>query len=310
MQEAVFVIGMQASGKTNIAKSFIDKGYANINRDKMGGSLSDLLPYFMAALDKGNSIILDNTFVSVMSRKPFIGAAMAAKIPCRCIIADTSIEDAQFNAVQRIIQLRGKLLSPEEIKKDKSPNIFPPTVLFSFRKKYEEPTLLEGFESIEKVPFVRQPRAGYVNKALILDYDGTLRKTKSGADYPLTPEDVEILPNRKEVLKQYKAEGYLLLGVSNQSGVVKGVLTDEVCRACFERTNQLLGQKIEYVFCPHNSFPISCYCRKPMSGHGVMFIEKHKLDASKSIMVGDFKTDETFAKRSGFQYQDASEFFK
>jgi histidinol phosphatase-like enzyme len=71
----------------------------------------------------------------------------------------------------------------------------------------------------------------------------------------------------------------------------------------------LLGFDIDYLFCPHNSFPISCYCRKPMPGLGVALVEKYKLDPSQCIMVGDRTTDKTFASRSGFQFQHASKFF-
>ena len=39
------------------------------------------------------------------------------------------------------------------------------------------------------------------------------------------------------------------------------------------------------------------------------FIVKYKLDPKKVIMVGDYKSDETFAKRCGFQYEDANKFF-
>jgi histidinol phosphatase-like enzyme len=56
--------------------------------------------------------------------------------------------------------------------------------------------------------------------------------------------------------------------------------------------------------------PITCYCRKPAPGMGAYFIEKYKLNPAKCIMVGDMGSDKTFAARCGFQYADASEFFK
>jgi histidinol-phosphate phosphatase family protein len=121
---------------------------------------------------------------------------------------------------------------------------------------------------------------------------------------------VVIKPGRAEVLGDLLEDGYLLLGVSNQSGIGKGVFTDEAARSCFRRTNSELGIHIEYVYCPHRVPPSSCYCRKPQSGMGVHFIRKYNLDPAQCIMVGDQTTDKTFAKRLGFQYQSAENFFK
>ena len=78
----------------------------------------------------------------------------------------------------------------------------------------------------------------------------------------------------------------------------------------FDYTNQQLGVDIEYVFCPHQSAPPMCYCRKPFAGFGVHFINKHKLNRKDTIFVGDMTTDKTFAARCGFQYVDQGEFFK
>ena len=46
-----------------------------------------------------------------------------------------------------------------------------------------------------------------------------------------------------------------------------------------------------------------------VSGLGVHFIHKYKLDPSKCIMVGDMTSDRTFAKRLGFQFEWAKDFF-
>ena len=72
------------------------------------------------------------------------------------------------------------------------------------------PTLQDGFHEVEKIPFIRKmDKNFYTNKAILLDYDGTLRKTKSGEKYPITPEDIEILPNRTKILKDYQEKGFI-----------------------------------------------------------------------------------------------------
>lgn len=310
MNDVIMLMGIQASGKTSVSQEFIEKGYIHLNRDKIGGSLERLVPMLAEGLAKGNKILLDNTFGTSKSRAPFIQICKDQNIPIRCLHMNTSIEDAQFNAAKRIIEKTGKLLSPEEMKNHKDPNIFPVAVLFAYQKSFEEPTVSEGFSSVEKVKFVRRNNSEYCNKALILDYDGTLRKTKSGQDYPIESNDIEALPGRKEILQKYKDAGYRLLGVSNQSGIGKGKLSNGAAKACFDKTNELVGHEIEYVYCPHGSFPIACYCRKPLTGWAVHFIMKYKLDASQCIMVGDMTSDKTFAKRAGFKYVDQAVFFK
>lgn len=308
--EVIMLVSTPAGGKTSYAKEYINKGYVSLNRDKIGGGLDKLVPLLTEELSKGSNVLLDNTFGTTKARAPFIKACQDKGVPIRCVHMDTSIEDAQFNAAKRIIEKAGKLLSPEEMKNHKDPNVFPVAVLFAYQKSFEEPTVAEGFSSVEKVKFVRRKDPEYCNKALILDYDGTLRKTKSGQDYPVESSDIEALPGRKETLQKYKDAGYRLLGVSNQSGIGKGKLSHGAAKACFDKTNELVGHDIEYVYCPHGSFPIACYCRKPIPGLFVQFMLKYKLDPSQCIMVGDLTSDATFAKRSGMKFIHADKFFK
>jgi HAD superfamily hydrolase (TIGR01662 family) len=244
----------------------------------------------------------------VESRSDFVAAAKEFGIPVRFIHLNTSFEDSQFNACVRMVQSLGKILDPGE--RADSPNLFPVAVLYKYRKEFVAASTAEGFSSVEKVGFKRQNPATWKNKAIIVDYDGTLRETKSGAKFPVDPEDIKILPGRAKKLKEYQNQGYLLLGVSNQSGVAKGQLTRKQADACFERTNKLLGLDIEVSYCPHSVPPITCYCRKPGPGLGVEFILKHKLDPAQCIMVGDMTTDKTFAARCGFKFVDQEVFFK
>lgn len=225
----------------------------------------------------------------------------------------TTAEEAQFNACLRMVRKYGKVLEGDEIKKAQKAgdsNTFPVHVIFSYRKAFEKPTLGEGFDEIVSVPYQRKLPTDYTNKALILDYDGTLRDTISGNNYPLNVNDIKILPGRSEILTKWKNDGYVMLGVSNQSGVHKGILTEKDAKAIFEKTNEMLGHSIDFRFCPHASGPLSCYCRKPGTAFAVEFIEKYKLDPSKCIFVGDLGTDKTFAHRSGFKFVESQDFFR
>jgi HAD superfamily hydrolase (TIGR01662 family) len=310
-KQVTMVVGYPASGKSTLTKALVDKGAVALNRDTEGGTIAALLPKMESLLKNGKDVVLDNLFVNVETRKPFIELAKKHGADISCQLMGTSIEDAQFNVVQRAIGLIGKFPTPEEIKKAKHPNVFPPLVLFKYKKEFEKPTTEEGFSKVETVKFTRKDDPSHTGKALILDYDGTLRECVNGNDkYPVNESQIEIKPNRTKVIKAYQDKGYRLLGISNQSGIAKGELTYETAEKLFAYTNKQLGVDIECRFCSHQSAPISCYCRKPMPGIGVEFILKYKLNRKDCIFVGDMTTDKTFAARAGFQYVDQAEFFK
>ncbi len=310
MSEILLIGGYPAAGKTSVVDQY--PNHERLNRDTIGGSLADLAVELekRIKIGKKKSFILDNTYSLKSQRKAVLDVGARNNIPVKMIWMNTSIEDAQVNACTRMMSRFGKILSPDEIEAKKDPNTFGPAVLFMFKKQLEMPQKSEGFAELEIVKFVRKANPEYKGKALILDYDGTLRKTKSGAKYPISISDIEILPGRKEILKKYLADGYKLLGASNQSGIAKGDLKLDIARACFEYTNKLLGVDIEYQFCPHKIPPIICFCRKPSPGLPVYFIEKHKLDRDQTIFVGDMTTDRTCASRAGIKYMDQAEFFK
>lgn len=309
MKEIALFVGYPAAGKSSMVDQFA--GYERLNRDTAGGTLDDIALKLTQMIRAGKEkFVLDNTYATVAQRKPVLVIAKEAGIPVRCIHLTTRIEDAQVNACQRMIQKYGKILGPDEISATRDANTYGPVVLFKFKKDYQEPTKSEGFDSIDEVNFVRKVGPEYKNKAIIFDYDGTLRNTKSGAHYPCDVSDIEVLPGRKELLKRLKADGFRLLGVSNQSGVAKGDLKHETAKACFEHTNKLLGVDIEYSFCPHKVPPIMCFCRKPMPGLGIQFIEKHKLDRAQTTYIGDLTSDKTFSERCGIKFSLAEQFFK
>ena len=334
-QKVILLMGLMASGKSSVVAQLVTAPdaprYMILSRDERGGKVRGLLPQFQQELADGHSVILDNTFLTVESRKPFIEAAQEAGVPVECHWLQTDIVDCQFNALKRMMDRWGRIFwvnddikAHDEAKKD--PHTFPLLALFAAKRRLHgdkkkgvpsgKPTMAEGFSKIVKVPFERRPSKG-LNKALILDYDGTLRDDarNHGGElpYPTNVLEVHGLPGRQAVLQDYKAKGYLLLGVSNQSGIGKGLVSEETVIACMAETNrQVTGNAngIDFHFCPHHNFPVSCYCRKPQAGIGVWLIRQHDLDPSQCIFVGDMTSDRTFAARCGFQYVNADEFFR
>lgn len=326
MPEIVLITGYNAAGKTTVAHQF-PSDYIRINRDEIGGKTADMLPTIKHEIANGHSVICDGTFPTIPSRQPFIDLAKELGVEIKCVHLDTSFEDAQLNACLRQISLTGGLVMPDDFKKANNPNLFPPAAIFRYKKLFENkkskgecpipdypgkqyPDLNHGFDSVVFKPFKRIWPDGFKNKALILDADDTIRRSTGKEAWPLDPSEVEIIDGVAEIIQKYVDEGYLLLGVSNQSThEKKGYETPlETIDACFEKTNELLGHNIEWHYCPHYRFPVQCYCRKPHSGLGAVLIMKHKLRPSKCVMVGDSTSDKTFATRCGFRFIHAKEF--
>lgn len=311
MNEVVLVLGIGAAGKSTHVKKFVDTGYHRINRDELGGSLDDLVNHLDAARSKGlSNIVMDNTYATIQSRKSAIDWAKENGYTPKCVWINTSLEDAQLNACLRMVQRRGRLLTPEEMKKEKDPNLFPPVALFAYKKNFEKPTTAEGFSTVEKVEFVRTWGEEYKNSALIFDCDGVFRHSGGKEKFPCSPEEVVCIQGRGAFAKDQSKKYDYLFGISNQSGIAKKKLTDEQCRATFAQTNKLIGLDIDWLYCPHNVPPISCYCRKPSSGLGALLIQQHKLLPSKCVFVGDQTSDATFSVRCGFQFVHERDFFK
>ena len=162
-------MGLPAAGKSTVAERLAADGYARVNRDEKGGSLDSLLPVLDTLLASGtNRVVLDNTYVTRKSRAAVLGVAARHGVPVRCLWLSTSVEDAQVNAVTRIVSKYGRLLDPDEMRtaSRSDVSVFPPSVQFRYQRELEPPQESEGFSRIDVVPFVRLP-AGSEDPAAI-----------------------------------------------------------------------------------------------------------------------------------------------
>jgi aryl-alcohol dehydrogenase-like predicted oxidoreductase/histidinol phosphatase-like enzyme len=300
--EIVVIMGLPGAGKSTAARAFVEQGYERLNRDEYGGSLRGLLPALDRRIESGCSqIVLDNTYVSRKSRASLIQLATRRGLPVRCVWLSTSLEDAQVNAASRMVARFGRLLGPEEMRRIKDVSAFGPAVQFRYQRELEPPHPSEGFSRIDTIGFERTREASFTNRALIVWCDGRRRTASS--------DDAEVFEERGEVLRRYQEAGWRVLGLSWQPEIAEQVLTVEQVEAGFARMQERLGVEIDVLYCPHGGGPPVCWCRKPLPGLGVVFIQQYRLDPSRCIYVGGGPQDPGFARRLGFQYRDAADFF-
>jgi len=305
--EIVMIMGLPGAGKSTAARAFVDQGYARLNRDEGGGSLRGLLPALDGLVAGGHSrIVLDNTYVSRKSRAALIQAAAKRGLPVRCVWLSTSVEDAQVNAVSRMVRKFGRLLPPAEMKQTVKHDVsaFGPAVQFRYQRELEPPHPSEGFSSLDTISFERVRDPAFDQRALLVWCDGVLTHDRSVASGQVT-----VFDERAAVLRRYANEGWRLLGVGWQPEVEEQAASVEQVDAGYARMQELLGVPIEVLYCPHGGGPPVCWCRKPLPGLGVVFVERYRLDPRQCIYVGNGPQDPGFARRLGFEYRDAGEFF-
>lgn len=310
--EVVLVMGLPGAGKTTFAEGLTADGYYRLNRDETGGTLRGLLPALDTALASGASrLVLDNTYVSRKSRAEVIRAASARGFPVRCIWLATSVEDAQTNAVARLVARYGYLPGDGELKRLGKEDVaaLRPTVQFRYQRELEPPDTSEGFSRVDVVPFERRRDPANVNRAVIVWCDGVLLRSRAGRRMPLTPDDVDVVAERAVTLRRYREEGWQLLGISWQPDIADRTQTATGADAVLAHMNEQLGLEIEVAYCPHAAGPPTCWCRKPLPGLGVLFVHRHRLDPPQCIYVGAGAQDPAFARRLGFRYQDEHDFF-
>jgi histidinol phosphatase-like enzyme len=100
-----------------------------------------------------------------------------------------------------------------------------------------------------------------------------------------------------------------VLGLGWQPGIAEGRATELEVETGYQRLRETLGIEMDILYCPHRGGPPVCWCRKPLPGLGVLFIDRYQLDPGQCVYVGSGPQDPGFARRLGFQYRDASDFF-
>lgn len=286
--EIVMVMGLPGAGKSTLAETYVRDGYHRLNRDDTGGTLRGLLPELRRALAGGTTrMVLDNTYVSRKSRAGVLQVAAEHGVPVRCVWLTSSIDEAQVNAVTRLLARYGRLPGDRELAALRKTDVaaFPPTVLFRYQRELEPPDASEGFSTIEVVPFTRRHDPSHADRAVLIWCD-----------------DPAALESQADALRRYQADGWRLCVLSWQPSIDAGTRTDAEVRAQFAVVAVRANLAIDLVICPHGAGPPRCWCRKPLPGLGLELIRRHRLDPARCLYVGDGAQDAGLARKLGIPH--------
>ncbi len=133
------------------------------------------------------------------------------------------------------------------------------------------------------------------NKAIFLDRDGVINKKRN--DYVKSIKELEIFPDSGKLILKLKKMGYLVIVITNQSAINRGIITNEE----LEKIHLQIKKQCNidrFYFCPHRPDE-NCNCRKPKPGLLINAINEFSIDTSNSWMIGDCLTDVQAGKKVG-----------
>ena len=138
-----------------------------------------------------------------------------------------------------------------------------------------------------------------MSRAVFADRDGTVIVDRG---YLATVEGVTLLPDAGPAFGRLCAAGLLLVIVTNQSGIGRGLFSSEVVSAQHRRLAELLaafGVRLAAVeVCPHAPWE-NCTCRKPAPGLLLQAAKRLAIDLPSSFMIGDKTTDIAAGQAAG-----------
>lgn len=143
----------------------------------------------------------------------------------------------------------------------------------------------------------------YGKPAVFLDRDGVITREKS---YVTSLKELEIFSYARACIERIHEKGYLAIIITNQSGVARGMFTEEELS---EMNNYLIGQTgaDAIYYCPHHPdgkvqrYRCVCNCRKPRTGMLEAACRDFVIDMQNSYMIGDRAGDILTGKNAGLR---------
>jgi D-glycero-D-manno-heptose 1,7-bisphosphate phosphatase len=146
-------------------------------------------------------------------------------------------------------------------------------------------------------------------RCVFLDRDGVINQKAAPHEYIRKWSEFRFLPNIADWIRLFNALDFLVIVVTNQRGIARGMMTRESVDDIHVRMIAELaaqGARIDDVFmCPHQED--ACECRKPRPGMVMKAQAKWNIDLAASLMVGDSDSDAMLAAACGMRFLRASD---
>lgn len=156
-----------------------------------------------------------------------------------------------------------------------------------------------AMESILTSAFEWESKKRAPKKAVFLDRDGTLNPDPG---YLSDVDQFELFPGVVDALREFQAAGFLLVVISNQSGIARGKITHDQLHRIHEKLDRLLAEHgihiHHYALCLHHPDE-DCACRKPKPKLILETASRYSIDLSRSFMIGDKMSDVECGRNAG-----------
>jgi D-glycero-D-manno-heptose 1,7-bisphosphate phosphatase len=129
-------------------------------------------------------------------------------------------------------------------------------------------------------------------RAVLLDRDGVLNYNRR--DHVKSPDELVLIPGAAEAVGALKRAGWVVVIVSNQSGVGRGLYPQEALEAITAKLRgelEAAGGQVDGIYYCLHAPDAGCDCRKPAPGLAWQAARDHGLDLQRSYFVGDKAAD-------------------
>ena len=141
-------------------------------------------------------------------------------------------------------------------------------------------------------------------RCVFLDRDGVINEKPRDGEYVRNWSEFRLLDTIADWIRLFNALGFLVIVVTNQRGVARGVMSaadleDIHCRMIQELARH--GARIDDVFCCSHE-ENTCNCRKPRPGLVLQAQDKWDIDLPQSLLIGDSERDAALAAGCGIPF--------
>ena len=143
-----------------------------------------------------------------------------------------------------------------------------------------------------------------MRRCVFLDRDGVINVSPATGEYVLSWSEFQILPEIVDWIRLFNALGFLVIVITNQRCVARGLLRLDELAAIHQQMCDTLaerGARIDAIYaCPHDVG--CCDCRKPLPGLIRQAEACWSINLQESLFIGDMDTDEQLAETCGLRF--------